>query len=58
MRVWHGDDGENLWRVGDLDPENSALRELSDWQELYRLNLCGVRPIYASWDTIQKRENE
>ena len=24
MRVWHGDDGENLWRVGDLDPENSA----------------------------------
>ena len=56
---WCGDDAENFWRVGDLDPEiltGGSVIALD--QELHRIDFCKIRSIYASQDIVSKREIE
>ena len=55
---WHAEDVENLWHVGDLEPEDSTIGlTVGLDQELRRADLCSIRLIYTSWNPISEREN-
>ena len=51
----HGEDIENIWHAGDLEPENLAIGVVVGLdQELCCIDLCGTRSVYASYNTISK----
>ena len=50
-----GSDGKNLWRIGNLEPENLTLSTAAIGldQELRGVDLCNKRSIYASRKIMQ-----
>jgi len=51
--IWRSNGAENLWRIGDLEPENLTFGSVIGLeQQLHRIDLCNKRSIYAPWNVI------
>ena len=55
---WRGEDVEQFWHVGYLEPENLTIGVTVGLdQELRRTGLCSTRSVYPSRNPIPEREN-
>jgi hypothetical protein len=46
---WRGDDAEDLWCVGNLEPKTLTVKRATRLgQELHGMDLCNVCPLYMS----------